>query len=92
VITATHFLRLGRWCLFVPLVYSLPLTGEVRKTMDTLDPTARETTLAVMEWTDQFWDARAGFPCPHSRPPERGDHVNSCVKQRGIAEVLRRQF
>lgn len=29
--------------------------------MDTLDPTVRETTLAAMEWTDQFWDARAGF-------------------------------
>jgi hypothetical protein len=61
VITATHFLRIGLWCLFVPLVFSLPLTGEVRKTMDTLDPTVRETTLAAMEWTDQFWDARAGF-------------------------------
>ena len=50
-----------RWCLFTQSVFCLPLTGEVRKTLDMLDPTARETTLAAMEWTDQFWDARAGF-------------------------------
>jgi hypothetical protein len=50
-----------RWCLFLQLVLSLPLKSEVRKTLDMLDPTARETTLAALQWTDQFWDARAGF-------------------------------
>jgi len=61
LITTTHFVRFGRWCLFVSLIFSLPLTGEVPKTLDMLDPTVRETTLAAMEWTDQFWDGRAGF-------------------------------
>jgi len=56
-----HFLRFGQWCLFVSLIFSLPLTAEVPKTLHMLDPTVRETTLAAMEWTDQFWDGRAGF-------------------------------
>jgi len=52
-----HF---ARWSFFL-LVCSLPLAGQARKTTDSLDPAARETVLAAMEWTDQFWDARAGF-------------------------------
>jgi hypothetical protein len=35
--------------------------GEAGKTLDSLDSAARETIPAVMQWTDQFWDARAGF-------------------------------
>lgn len=53
--------RLGRWLLFLALVSSLTVTGEVHKSMDRLDPAVRETAAAAMEWTDQFWDARAGF-------------------------------
>ena len=52
---------LGRRLLLLSLASSFTAIGEVRKTMDMLDPAARETTAAAMEWTDQFWDARAGF-------------------------------
>jgi len=60
-ITTAHLLSFGRWCLFTSLALTIPLTGEVRKTLDQLDPAARETTLTAMAWTDRFWDSRAGF-------------------------------
>ena len=48
--------------LFIFLLLSaLPLAAKGHATLNALEPTARETTLAAMQWTDQLWDDRAGF-------------------------------
>jgi hypothetical protein len=54
----------------------LPLAARDRKTLASLSPEARDTALTALQWTDQYWDSRAGFLWdtrmePRPRPGEK---------------------
>jgi hypothetical protein len=51
----------NRVIIATALVCALPLAGHDRKTLEALSPQARETALTALQWTDQYWDAQAGF-------------------------------
>ena len=51
-----------------------------RKTLASLPPEARDTATTALQWTDQYWDARAGLLWdthldPRPRPGEQRRHV-----------------
>jgi hypothetical protein len=52
-----------RMCLILAAVLGcvLPVAGRDRKTLATLSPEARDTAVSALQWTDPYWDARAGF-------------------------------
>lgn len=41
--------------------FLVPLDGRDAKTLAALSPEARDTAATALQWTDQYWDARAGF-------------------------------
>ena len=62
------------------LVGALSAHAEDRKTLASLPPEARDTATTALQWTDQYWDARAGMLWdthvdPQFRPGEKRRHV-----------------
>jgi hypothetical protein len=47
--------------LLLLAVWTLPLFAKGGRTLDAMEPTARETALAAMKWNDAYWDDRAAF-------------------------------
>ena len=51
-----------RWKrLWMVLLCALPLFAKAGRTLDSMEPAARETALAAMSWNDPYWDDRAAF-------------------------------
>jgi hypothetical protein len=66
--------------LAVVLVCALSAEAGGRKTLASLPPEARDTAITALQWTDQYWDARAGLLWdthvdPRFRPREHRRHV-----------------
>lgn len=47
--------------LYLPLLWALPLSGGGGRTLDAMEPAARDTALAALKWNDAYWDDRAAF-------------------------------
>src|SRR5277367_2292391 len=50
----------------------LPAAGRDSSTLAALSPEARDTAVSALQWTDPYWDARAGFLWDTRTGPEPG--------------------
>jgi len=50
-----------------------PLEARDAKTLAALSPEARDTAVSALQWTDQYWDARAGFLWDTRLEPKPGE-------------------
>src|SRR5712691_7174859 len=58
--------------LLVAFLGTLPLFAKGGRTLEAMEPTARETALSAMKWNDAYWDDRAAFLWNTGEMPQGG--------------------